>query len=96
MGFMAGAALTSLLSVSIAGDRQGALQGLLASINGVAAVLTPLGMPWVFSEFSGGGAGIYFPGAPYVLSAALAAGAIVLIGRSAAYQPSVAARVAGE
>lgn len=46
--------------------------------------------------FSGGGAGFYFPGAPYVLSAALAAGAIVLIARSAARQPSTAARATAQ
>ena len=37
MGFMAGPALVSMLSVSVQSDMQGTLQGLISSINGVAA-----------------------------------------------------------
>jgi DHA1 family tetracycline resistance protein-like MFS transporter len=81
MGFMAGPALTSLLSADIAGNAQGTLQGVLASINGAAAVLTPLGMPWLFSVFSSGAAGIRFPGAPYILAAALAVVGLLLVQR---------------
>jgi DHA1 family tetracycline resistance protein-like MFS transporter len=72
MGFMAGPALVSMLSVRVSSDMQGTLQGVVASINGVAAILTPLTMPWIFGVFSTGYAGIVFPGAPYLLSAILA------------------------
>jgi DHA1 family tetracycline resistance protein-like MFS transporter len=72
MGFMAGPALVSMLSVGVQSDMQGTLQGVIASINGVAAVLTPLAMPWIFGAFSTGHFGWVFPGAPYLLSAALA------------------------
>jgi DHA1 family tetracycline resistance protein-like MFS transporter len=82
MGFMAGPALTSLLSADIAADAQGTLQGVLASINGVAAVLTPLGMPWLFSVFSRGSLGIRFPGAPYILAAMLALVGLALVQRA--------------
>jgi DHA1 family tetracycline resistance protein-like MFS transporter len=82
MGFMAGPAITSMLSVRIAADTQGVLQGVLASINGAAAILTPLAMPWLFSAFSIGVAGIRLPGAPYLLSAALAGVGIVLVYRA--------------
>jgi DHA1 family tetracycline resistance protein-like MFS transporter len=50
---------------------QGTLQGVIASLNGVAAVLTPLAMTWIFGAFSTGRAGLVFPGAPYLLSALL-------------------------
>jgi DHA1 family tetracycline resistance protein-like MFS transporter len=79
MGFMAGPAIASMLSVRIAADAQGILQGVLASLNGVAAILTPLAMPWLFSVFSVGFAGIRLPGAPYLLSAVLAAVGILLV-----------------
>ena len=93
MGFMAGPALTSLLSADIAGDAQGTLQGVLASINGVAAVLTPLAMPWLFSVFSSNAAGIRFPGAPYILAAALALVGLSLVLRAKSKQPEgIAAR----
>jgi DHA1 family tetracycline resistance protein-like MFS transporter len=84
MGFMAGPALASMLSVRVAGDAQGMLQGVLASINGVAAVLTPLIMPTLFSVFSSGNLGIRFPGAPYILSAALAVLGTLFVARGAA------------
>jgi DHA1 family tetracycline resistance protein-like MFS transporter len=81
LGFMAGPALAGMLSVRIPADAQGMLQGVMASINGVAVVLTPLVMPWIFSVFSSGRAPIVFPGAPYLLSAALAVAGVLCIQR---------------
>jgi DHA1 family tetracycline resistance protein-like MFS transporter len=81
LGFMAGPALAGMLSVRIPADAQGMLQGVMASINGVAVVLTPLVMPWIFSVFSTGQAPVVFPGAPYVLSAALALLGVLCIRR---------------
>lgn len=86
MGFMAGPALVSLLSVRISGDAQGMLQGVIASINGVAAVLTPLIMPSLFSAFSLGVGGVRLPGAPYLLGAMLAVTATFLVARGAGAQ----------
>ncbi|MCC7462810.1 MAG: MFS transporter [Gammaproteobacteria bacterium] len=79
LGFMAGPALAGMLSVRMPSDGQGMLQGVMSSINGVAVVLTPLAMPWIFSVFSTGRAPLVFPGAPYVLSAALALAGVVCI-----------------
>src|SRR6185312_16506820 len=45
MGFVAGPALASMLSQQVRPDEQGVLQGVLASLNGLAAVVTPLAMP---------------------------------------------------
>jgi DHA1 family tetracycline resistance protein-like MFS transporter len=72
MGFVAGPALAGMLSMRVRADAQGVLQGVLASLNGVAAVLTPLAMPALFSAFSTGVLGWVFPGAPYLLGAGLA------------------------
>ncbi len=72
LGFMAGPALAGMLSVRIAADAQGMLQGVMASLNGVAVVLTPLVMPWIFGIVAG---------APFVLSAALAVLGILCIQR---------------
>jgi DHA1 family tetracycline resistance protein-like MFS transporter len=69
---MAGPALAGMLSVRIAADAQGMLQGVMASLNGVAVVLTPLVMPWIFGIVAG---------APFVLSAALAVLGILCIQR---------------
>ena len=71
MGFVAGPALVGLLSVRIPADAQGLLQGVIASLNGFAAVVTPLVMSALFSVFSDGSLPVVFPGAPYLLSALL-------------------------
>ena len=76
MGFMAGPALAGMLSVRVGPEIQGALQGVLASINGVAAVLAPLVIPAIFSVFSAGVLGWVVPGAPFVVGAALAAAGV--------------------
>jgi len=81
MGFMAGPALVSVLSRRIGGDQQGTLQGVVASLSGVAAVLTPLVMPRLFSVFSTYSGPMHIPGAPYVLGAILALGGVALIRR---------------
>ena len=50
---------------------QGELQGAVASLNSVAAVLSPLFMTQLFSYFSQPAAPLYFPGAPYLVSGVL-------------------------
>ena len=88
MGFMAGPALAGMLSVRIPADAQGLLQGVIASLNGVAAILTPLLMPALFSKFTDGSSPVDFPGAPYFLSALLALGGTLLVARGARAQRS--------
>ena len=82
MGFIAGPALVSMMSVIVSADRQGNLQGVVASITGLSVVVTPLLMPWLFSAFSSGIAGIHFPGAPYLLGTLLAIVGMFFIIRS--------------
>ena len=82
MGFIAGPALVSMMSMIVSADRQGSLQGVVASITGLSVVVTPLLMPWLFSVFSSGAAGIHFPGAPYVLGTVLAIFGVAFIARS--------------
>jgi DHA1 family tetracycline resistance protein-like MFS transporter len=82
MGFMAGPALASILSGMVEPNAQGSLQGVLASVNGLAAILTPLAIPPVFKAFSSPEAAIYFPGTPYLLALVLAGLGIFLIVRA--------------
>lgn len=79
MGFMAGPALASILSGMVEPNAQGSLQGVLASVNGVAAIVTPMAIPPVFKVFSKPDAFVYFPGTPYLLGTVLAAAGILLI-----------------
>lgn len=75
-------ALQAILSRRVADDAQGELQGVLASLVSLATILTPLVMTQVFAQFSDADAPVYAPGAPFLLSAAIMAGAIIVFLRS--------------
>ena len=69
MGAISGPAVQALVSVRAGPDRQGAMQGALASFQGLTAIWAPLLGGWTFGQFTGPGAGVHFPGAPFVLAA---------------------------
>ncbi|MEM9577995.1 MAG: TCR/Tet family MFS transporter [Pseudomonadota bacterium] len=64
-------ALQGIMSKAVGPDAQGELQGALASLTALAMILSPLLMTSTFAAFTGPDALIYFPGAPFVLSAFL-------------------------
>lgn len=78
-GYVALAGLTTLASQSVGADRQGWVQGALASVNGLAAVCAPLLMPWLFGWFTSDHTPIHFPGAPYLVGAMLSLLALLLL-----------------
>ncbi len=64
------ALITAMASNQADEDRQGVVQGVIASLSSVAAVLAPLVMTGIF-QASVDGEGTYLPGAPFFFSAAL-------------------------
>jgi len=64
-------ALQGIMSKSAPANAQGALQGAIGSLNGVAMILGPLMMTQVFASFSERKDALYFPGAPFLLAACL-------------------------
>ena len=62
------ASLSGLMSRQVEEDRQGLLQGVIASLGSVAAVFGPILMTPVFRA-AADDTGRYFPGAPFVLAA---------------------------
>jgi DHA1 family tetracycline resistance protein-like MFS transporter len=54
-------------------ESQGALLGVLASLNAFATMIALIGMTQIFAYFSRGDALLYLPGAPFLLSALLMA-----------------------
>ncbi|EEE35698.1 tetracycline resistance protein [Rhodobacteraceae bacterium KLH11] len=64
------ALMTAMASNQVDEDRQGVVQGVIASLSSVAAVLSPLAMTGIFRA-SVDTDGIYFPGAPFLFSALL-------------------------
>lgn len=78
LGGITGPALSALSSRATPQNQQGELQGVMTSINALAMILAPLVMTWVFGAFSGPAAPVYFPGAPFLLSAALMVAAVIV------------------
>jgi len=60
--------LQGLMSAEMGPSEQGELQGAVASIQSLSAIVGPPLMTNTFGWFSGGGAPVYAPGAPFVLS----------------------------
>ena len=64
-------ALQGILSRAVADNAQGELQGVLTSLTSVAMVVAPLVMTQTFAQFTRADAGLYLPGAPFLLSAVI-------------------------
>jgi len=71
-------ALQGIMSRNVPDDSQGELQGVLTSIAAVSMILSPLLMTQLFAYFTSAGAAVFFPGAPFVLSAALVIGCVAV------------------
>jgi DHA1 family tetracycline resistance protein-like MFS transporter len=67
---MAPPLLTAVAANKVADDQQGLVQGVIASLASVAAVLAPLVLTGVFEQFVNN-KGLYFPGAPFFIAAVL-------------------------
>jgi len=72
--------LNALMSQQVPPNAQGELQGGLASLSSLAAILGPPLMTQLFGTFSDTAAAVYFPGAPFLAAALLAlASAMILL-----------------
>ncbi|MEP5153483.1 TCR/Tet family MFS transporter [Planktotalea sp.] len=64
-------ALQGIMSRRVTDDVQGELQGVLTSVNSLAAILAPLVMTRSFAYFTAEDAPVYLPGAPFLIAAVL-------------------------
>jgi DHA1 family tetracycline resistance protein-like MFS transporter len=71
LGGIANPAMQSVMSRQAGPSSQGELQGAVASIASVAAIISPLFMTQLFSRFSVPEAPVQLPGAPYLVAGAL-------------------------
>lgn len=62
--------LTAFAANRVSEDQQGLVQGVIASLSSVAAVVAPLALTGVFESFVSGD-GLYLPGAPFLVAALL-------------------------
>jgi len=80
--------LNALMSQQIPHDAQGELQGAVASVYSLSAILGPPLMTQVFGLFSGTAAPLHFPGAPFLAAALLTLGSAALFTRATRLSPS--------
>jgi len=73
-------ALQAIASRAAPADAQGEVQGVMASLNAIAMIVAPLLMTGTFSAFTGPGAPVFSPGAPFLLAAVLMLGCLALHG----------------
>lgn len=78
LGSIAGPALQGIMSRTAADNQQGELQGALTSINAVATIMAPLLMTQLFFYFTHDSAPAFLPGAPFLFSAVLTFGAVLI------------------
>jgi DHA1 family tetracycline resistance protein-like MFS transporter len=74
-------AMQSLMTVRVSEDAQGELQGAIASTISLTSIIGPVMMTQIFGHFADD-TGIFFPGAPYLVSLALLVVAIGLLWRT--------------
>lgn len=82
LGELAGPAMQGLMSNRVDDREQGELQGVLASIAGIAAIISPLVMTAIFRVFTADDAPVFLPGAPFLAAAVLSVGALLLLVRA--------------
>ena len=82
LGVIAQPPLQAIMSKAVGDHNQGTLQGVIASLNAIAMIITPISMSWLFYRFTKPDAPFYFPSAPFLVSALLVAIALALFTRS--------------
>ena len=74
--------LMTALAANVADeDRQGLVQGVIASLSSIAAIVAPLIVTGVFRRFVSADAAIYLPGAPFILAGVMILCVLPLIAR---------------
>jgi DHA1 family tetracycline resistance protein-like MFS transporter len=71
LGAVVTPALQGIMSRTAPDDAQGELQGVISSTASLAMVVSPLIMTQVFAAFTAPGAGVFMPGAPFLVSSLL-------------------------
>jgi DHA1 family tetracycline resistance protein-like MFS transporter len=71
--------VNALLSREMGPERQGELQGGMASVIGLSSIVGPFTLTQTLAQFTGPSARFHFPGAAFVLAATFAATCFVLL-----------------
>lgn len=87
IGGIGGAAIQSLITKLVSASEQGAVQGVISSIQAVAAIIGPLMATNLFAYFTSPAAPVHLPGAAFIASSILVAISALLAIRSARAKP---------
>ncbi|RED11849.1 TCR/Tet family MFS transporter [Pontivivens insulae] len=71
LGVVVMPALQGIMSNEVEENQQGELQGVISSMNALAAITAQLLMTWLFRVFTAQDAPVYLPAAPFAMSALL-------------------------
>ncbi|GAA4323968.1 TCR/Tet family MFS transporter [Flaviaesturariibacter amylovorans] len=93
LGGIAGPALQAIITGHVPANQQGELQGSLTSIMSLTSIVGPLLMTNLFAWCTAPKAPLYFPGAPFLLGAALLLTSCVLTYRILTKEKSPAAEI---
>lgn len=77
-----GPAMQGLLSNDVPANEQGESQGVTAGLMSLSAIIGPLIMTNLFAHFTSPESSVYFPGAPFILSAVLTVIGLVICTKS--------------
>lgn len=88
LGAVAGPAIQGLVAGTVPGNEQGAVQGALTSLQSLSSVLAPLAAGTIFGAFTGDGAPVDVPGAPFFLGAVLLVAALLWAARTFRRHPA--------
>lgn len=75
---LVGPSISSIMSNQVSQNEQGELQGIIASVGSVAAIIGPLMVTQSFSYFTSPTTPFYFPGVAFIIAAGLALVSIVI------------------
>lgn len=89
IGGIGGAAIQSLITKMVSASEQGAVQGVISSIQAVAAIIGPLMATNLFAYFTSPAAPVHLPGAAFIASSILVAISAMLAIRSARAKPVI-------
>jgi MFS transporter, DHA1 family, tetracycline resistance protein len=93
LGGIANPAMQSVMSRQVGPSAQGELQGAIASLSSVAAILSPIFMTQLFSHYSASEAPVQFPGAPYLVSGALVFVCVLIAARAVRREDGAGSRI---
>jgi DHA1 family tetracycline resistance protein-like MFS transporter len=80
-GFV-GPAVNGIMSTNVPQNQQGELQGVLASVSSIGAIIGPLLITQTFTFFTSDLSPVYFPGAAFLVAGILSLGAVAIFARN--------------